>query len=267
MNLDIFQVDAFTRQPLRGNPAAVVPLEEWLEDEQLLAIAMENNLSETAFFLPESEGNYPLRWFTPTREVDLCGHATLASAHVLLNEINPGLDRVRFQTMSGELDVERRGDVLAMTFPSRPAVPWDDDGALAEALGARPAEILKTTLQNPESDKVLAVFDSESDVAALKPHMSALMSIPGQGVVATAAGDEVDFVSRYFVPKVGVPEDPVTGSTHCTLSPYWASRLGRTRMTARQVSRRGGELEIHQQGDQVEIAGPAVLVMRGKLFL
>ena len=267
MNFDIFQVDAFTRQPLRGNPAAVVPLDEWLDDEKMLAIAAENNLSETAFFLPESEGTYQLRWFTPTREVDLCGHATLASAHVLLNEINPGLDRVRFQTLSGELGVERRGDVLVMTFPSRPASTWDDGGALSEALGARPAEILKTTLPNPDSDKVLAVFDSEADVAALKPDMSALMAIAGQGVVATAAGDEVDFVSRYFVPKVGVPEDPVTGSTHCTLAPYWAKRLGRTRMTARQISRRGGELEVHQLGEHVEIAGPAVLTLRGKLFL
>ncbi|MDX1454359.1 MAG: PhzF family phenazine biosynthesis protein [Gammaproteobacteria bacterium] len=267
MKLEFFQVDAFTSEPLRGNPAAVVPLESWLSDDRMLAIAAENNLSETAFFVPHDSGGYHLRWFTPTREVDLCGHATLATAHVLFQELGRALTEVHFATASGNLTVRLKDGVLAMEFPSRPAKEWDDGGKVAAALHARPLRVMKTELNDPDSDKVVAVFESESDVADLMPSMSALQEVPGQGVVATAPGDKVDFVSRYFAPSAGVPEDPVTGSSHSTLTPYWFEVLGRSSMTARQISARGGDLYVEQQDNRVLIAGSAVLYLKGHIFI
>lgn len=267
MQLDIYQVDAFTQEPLRGNPAAVVPLADWLDDKLMLAIAAENNLSETAFFVRQRDGSCHLRWFTPTREVDLCGHATLASAYVLFEELQPALDEIHFTTLSGELRVKRDGAGFAMEFPSRPAVQWDDGGRIATALRADPEAVLKTELQDAHSDKIVAVFAGSEDVRKLEPDMKALMELEGQGVVVTAPGDTEDFVSRYFVPKVGVPEDPVTGSTHCTLAPYWAERLGKSELHARQLSRRGGELHLRQSGSRVEITGSAVLYLQGRITI
>ena len=267
MKLEIFQVDAFSSKPLRGNPAAVVPLDQWLPEATMLAIARENNLSETAFFVPHDSGGYHLRWFTPTCEVDLCGHATLATAHVLFHELGRALTDIHFATASGNLTVRLRDGRIAMEFPSRPAVDWDDGGKVAAALHAEPVRVMKTELNDPDSDKVLAVFESESDVADLIPSMSAIQEIPGQGIVATAPGNDVDFVSRYFAPSAGVPEDPVTGSTHCTLTPYWASTLGRNSLSARQISERGGELFLEQQDTRVVIAGSAVLYLKGNIFV
>jgi PhzF family phenazine biosynthesis protein len=257
VRLSLFQVDAFTSRVFGGNPAAVVPLDGWLPDDTLQAIALENNLSETAFFVKEGPG-YRLRWFTPTQEVDLCGHATLASAHVLFHYLSRGLERVEFATRSGPLRVTREGDWLVMDFPSRPPRAFTPPLELAQALGASPREVLA-------SRDWVAVFDSEAQVRALRPDLTLLSTLDTFAVTVTAPGEDVDFVSRFFAPRVGVPEDPVTGSAHCSLVPYWAKRLGKTRLMARQVSARGGELRCEEQGDRVLIAGRAVLYLEGTL--
>lgn len=259
MRLPLFQVDAFARDPFRGNPAAVVPLEGWLPDRLLQAIAAENNLSETAFFVPEGEG-FRIRWFTPVTEVDLCGHATLASAWVILNELFPEWDRVDFGSQSGPLGVRREGEYYLLDFPSRPPRPVPVPAGLAEALGA---EVLEAW----QSRDLVAVLTDEAAVGSLRPDFSALARLDAFAVVATAPGDTCDFVSRFFVPKEGIPEDPVTGSAHSTLIPFWAQRLGRDRMLARQLSVRGGELLCGLQGDRVAIGGTAVKVMEGELIL
>ena len=265
MQLPIYQVDAFTDRLFAGNPAAVVPLDEWLPEETMLAIARENNLSETSFIVGSGD-NYQLRWFTPTREVDLCGHATLAAAFVIFTHYAPQTAQLKFATASGELRVTLAGDIFWLDFPSRPAVEWNDAGALERALRAKPMSILRTQLDNPESDKIVAVFESARAVADLQPDMHALLRLEGQGVVATAPGmNGTDFVSRYFVPKVGVPEDPVTGSTHCTLVPYWAGRFDRTRLRASQLSARGGNIECVLEGDRVKLGGRAVQYLEGRI--
>lgn len=255
MRLNLYQVDAFTSRVFGGNPAAVVPLDAWLPDATLQAIALENNLSETAFFVKEGEG-YRLRWFTPAQEVDLCGHATLASAYVLFHHLARGLQRVEFASRSGPLKVAREGDWLVMDFPSRPPRAFTPPLELAQALGARPSEVLV-------SRDWVAVFDSEAQVRELKPDLTRLAQLDTFAVTVTAPGTEVDFVSRFFAPRAGVPEDPVTGSAHCSLVPYWAKRLGKTRLTARQVSARGGELRCEEREDRVHIAGQAVLYLEG----
>ena len=261
MRLPLFQVDAFTPRVFGGNPAAVVPLDTWLPDATLQAIALENNLSETAFFVREPAGHH-LRWFTPTQEVDLCGHATLASAWVLFERLEPGLARVEFATRSGTLTVTREaGGLLAMDFPARPPTACAPPEGLTEALGARPLGTLKG------SRDLLAVFDSEAEVRSLRPDMARLAALDVFAVVPTARGEDCDFVSRFFGPRVGVPEDPVTGSSHCTLVPYWARVLGKTRLLARQVSARGGELHCEAQGERVRIAGHAALYLEGTLRL
>jgi PhzF family phenazine biosynthesis protein len=261
MRLPLFQVDAFTSRVFGGNPAAVVPLDRWLPDATLQALALENNLSETAFFVREAAGHH-LRWFTPTQEVDLCGHATLASAHVLFELLEPGLTRVEFATRSGTLTVTREeGGLLAMDFPARPPTRCAPPAGLAEALGARPRE----TLQG--SRDLLAVFDTEAEVRALAPDMARLSALEVFAVVPTARGQDCDFVSRFFGPRVGVPEDPVTGSSHCSLVPYWAQVLGKRSLFARQVSARGGELHCEAQGERVRIAGHAALYLEGTLRL
>ncbi|WP_224243049.1 PhzF family phenazine biosynthesis protein [Hyalangium gracile] len=257
MRLNLFQVDAFTSHVFGGNPAAVVPLEAWLPDATLQAIALENNLSETAFFVKELEG-WRVRWFTPAQEVDLCGHATLGAAYVLFQHVSPGLERVEFASRSGPLVVTREGDWLVMDFPSRPPRPFSAPPALAEALGASPREVLA-------SRDWVAVFDSEAEVRALRPDMARLAALDVFAVTATAPGTDVDFVSRFFAPRVGVPEDPVTGSAHCSLVPYWAKRLGKARLMARQVSARGGELRCEEKGERVLIAGRAVLYLEGHI--
>ncbi|MGF7174210.1 PhzF family phenazine biosynthesis protein [Azospirillum doebereinerae] len=263
MRLPIYQVDAFTDRVFAGNPAAVVPLESWLPDAQLQAIAAENNLAETAYVL-RGEDAFELRWFTPAVEVDLCGHATLATAFVLSTLLEPGRDRLDFVTrQAGTLTVTREGDLFTLDFPSRPAEPVaSPDPRLAAALGGpAPSAILA-------GRDYLVVYDNEEQVRALSPDMGALAKLDRFAVCATAPGKGgVDFVSRFFAPAQGIPEDPVTGSAHCTLIPYWAERLGKTTLTARQVSARGGELACALAGDRVKIGGKAVLYLEGSIVV
>ena len=259
MRLPLYQVDAFTDRLFGGNPAAVVPLEQWLPDATLQAIAAENNLAETAFFVPEGAA-YALRWFTPTVEVDLCGHATLASAYVIFRFLDPRREQVEFRTLkAGMLRVTRDGDVLALDFPSRPPEPITAPATLATALGKAPAAVLAAR-------DYLAVYERSEDVAALAPDFAALARLDRFAVIATAPGrDGVDFVSRFFAPAQGIDEDPVTGSSHCTLTPYWAKRLGKTRLEARQISRRVGALTCTLAGERVIIAGRCVLYLEGAI--
>jgi len=258
MRLRLFQVDAFASRVFAGNPAAVVPLDAWLPDATLQSIAAENNLSETAF-LVGAAGDYHIRWMTPEDEVDLCGHATLASAWVVFNELEKGRTEVRFRSQSGPLRVSAEGDRLALDFPSRPADPAEGSvEALAAALGVRPRAVLA-------SRDYLAVLDAEEEVRALKPDMARVTALDRMAVIATAPGRDCDFVSRFFVPSLGIPEDPVTGSAHCTLVPYWAKRLGKTRLFARQVSARGGELWCEDRGERVAIAGRCVKYLEGTI--
>jgi PhzF family phenazine biosynthesis protein len=262
MIIPLYQIDAFAEEVFQGNPAAICPLREWLADEQMQAIAAENNLSETAFFVPRAEpGDYDLRWFTPATEVDLCGHATLASAYLILSRLAPDLDAVRFSTLSGILEVSRDGDRLAMDFPARPPDAYDPAPGLIEALGAEPEAM------GASQRDVMAVYGDEATVLGLAPDISALAGIDRQGIIVTAPGDACDFVSRFFAPALGVDEDPVTGSAHSTLVPYWAERLGKTELHARQVSTRGGELICRAMGERVSIAGRARLYMEGTIIL
>jgi PhzF family phenazine biosynthesis protein len=260
MRLPLYQIDAFTGELFSGNPAAVCPLERWLPDATMQAIAAENNLAETAFFVRDGDA-YALRWFTPTVEVDLCGHATLASGFVIMNFLEPEREAVSFRTAkAGTLTVTHDGDLLAMNFPSRPAVPTEAPAGLLDALGGEPSAVLRAR-------DYLLVYDSAADVAALKPDFAALAAVNDcWAAIATAPGDTgTDFVSRFFAPAQGVPEDPVTGSSHCTLTPYWAERLGKKTMEARQLSRRGGALRCTQNGERVTIAGQAVLYLEGQI--
>ncbi|MDQ2817910.1 MAG: PhzF family phenazine biosynthesis protein [Candidatus Eremiobacteraeota bacterium] len=260
MNIPIYQVDAFTDKAFGGNPAAVCPLEAWIDEGLMQAIAAENNLAETAFFVP-SNGGFKIRWFTPTAEVDLCGHATLASASVIFEKLAHSGDKVSFESRSGPLRVTRRSDgLLALEFPSLPGAPCSPPQGFVEALGAVPVEILKAV-------KYMAVFASEDEVRAIAPNMDKVARFDAEGVIVTSAGTDVDFVSRFFAPKLGIPEDPVTGSAHCTLIPYWAQRLGKTVLRARQVSRRGGELWCELLADGVIIAGRAADYMEGTIRL
>lgn len=257
VTLPIYQVDAFAERVFEGNPAAVCPLDAWLPDETLQAIALENNLAETAFFVPSARG-YRLRWFTPVDEVDLCGHATLASAHVLFEIKGHPDPEIVFETRSGDLVVTRVDQGLSMDFPSRPPAPCATPPALVAGLGATPVEVL-------ESDDYLAVFATEADVAALAPDFAALSRLGRRGVIATAPGTRYDFVSRFFAPRLGVNEDAVTGSAHCELAPYWAARLGRRRLHARQISARGGDVGCELLGDRVMLTGRAVTFLRGHI--
>jgi PhzF family phenazine biosynthesis protein len=259
MKLNIYQVDAFTDKVFSGNPAAVVPLEKWLPDDVMLSIANENNLAETAFFVGK-DGRYDLRWFTPTVEMDLCGHATLGSAYVLYELLGETADILRFQTKSGELTVEKSGGLLVLDFPSRPAVAAGTPEGLVEAIGREPKEVLR-------SRDYLMVYESEDDVRAIQPDFAALLKINTHAVIVTAKGTGCDFVSRFFAPEVGVFEDPVTGSAHCTLIPYWAEKLGKTELFARQVSQRGGELTCELVGDRVRIGGSAALYLKGEIYV
>jgi PhzF family phenazine biosynthesis protein len=257
MRIPIYQVDAFTDRLFAGNPAAICPLKEWLPDEALQSIAAENNLSETAFFLREGDG-YALRWFTPVLETDLCGHATLASAHVVFRFLEPEARRVAFTTRkAGTLTVSRQGDTLAMDFPARTPLPCPSSPELAKALGAEPVELLAGVRD------YLAVFPTAEHVAALHPDFAALARLERPVIVTAPGRDGIDFVSRFFAPSAGINEDPVTGSAHCGLTPYWAQRIGKTQLEARQISSRGGALTCTLQGDRVILAGRAVLYMEG----
>jgi PhzF family phenazine biosynthesis protein len=285
MRLPIHQVDAFTSRLFGGNPAAVVLLERWLPDDVMRAVAAENNLAETAFVLagaavgagasstagagtapgtPASstagEAPIPLRWFSPTIEIDLCGHATLATGHVLFTHHLPRRDALLFTTKSGILSVTRREGLLELDLPARPGAPARVGEDLVAALGARPRQVLRAR-------DLMAVFDDEDEVRALAPDFARVAALDAFGIIATAPGRDVDFVSRFFVPRAGIDEDPATGSSHCTLVPYWAGRLGRDRLSGRQLSARGGEFACERRGDRVGIAGGAVEYLRGEIEL
>ncbi len=261
--IPLFQVDAFTDRPFAGNPAAVCPLDAWLPDDLMRKIAAENNLSETAFIVPRGD-SFDLRWFTPAVEIDLCGHATLAAAFVLMTRIEPGRTAVTFHTRSGPLGVTREADVFTLDFPARPPSEIAEPEGLAEALGVKPDAVLKAR-------DTIAVLDSSEAVRRLAPDMERLKAVDAFAVCVTAPGGgpdgDVDFVSRFFAPAQGIPEDPVTGSSHCSLAPYWAGRLGKKVLRARQVSPRGGDLRCELVRDRVRIAGRAVLVVNGTLHL
>lgn len=263
MTLPLYQVDAFASQPFAGNPAAIMPLQAWLPGETMQAIAAENNLAETAFLVatPGGDGDYLIRWFTPTVEVALCGHATLAAAHVVYAHLGHTRADIRFTTLSAGTLVVSRDAVgrINLDFPAYHVAPAALPG-LAEALGAVPQAVLH------HGGYWLARFADAAAVAALAPDMAALKRLDAQ-VMATAPGTDCDFVSRFFAPSVGIDEDPVTGSAHCRLIPYWAAELGKTALFARQISRRGGELWCHLRGDRVDMAGHAIEVMRGAFLL
>ena len=258
--IPIYQVDAFTEQLFGGNPAAVCPLKTWLPDEVLLQIAQENNLAETAFFITQ-EDRFHLRWFTPEIEMDLCGHATLATAHVIFEHLNYSKSVINFETASGLLQVERKGVLLQMAFPARPPVQSSLPEIIQEGIGKKPLEVLKAR------DYVL-VYESEADVLAIQPDRSILDQInidPG-GIIVTAPGEEADFVSRFFTPQAVIFEDPVTGSAHCSLIPYWSERLGKDRLHAEQISSRKGILYCENQGEKVLISGKAQTYLKGTIY-
>lgn len=259
MQLDIYQVDAFSQHAFGGNPAAVCPLTEWLTDEQLQHIAAENNLSETAFFVPRGD-LYELRWFTPEVEVDLCGHATLAAAWVLIHKLPDAPAVLRFATRSGELRVTRNGDELAMDFPARQPERCEPPSGMLSALGIENAQVFGT-------DDYIVLVEDEAQVAALAPDFARLRGLPKRGIAVTARSTRFDFVSRWFGPNVGVNEDPVTGSAHTSLAPLWAERLGKSQLTAEQGGTRKGQLRCELQGDRVIISGKAVLYMQGVIYL
>ncbi|MEL7833683.1 PhzF family phenazine biosynthesis protein [Fodinibius sp. Rm-B-1B1-1] len=259
MKLPIYQVDAFASNPFEGNPAAVCPLDEWLTDDLMQQIAMENNLSETAFFVEQDEG-YRLRWFTPTTEVDLCGHATLASAHVLFEHLNYDQKTIRFDSNSGELNVQEEDDRLVMNFPTAQLNKAETPSFLEKAVGISANELYRDT-------DYLYVVDNEEQVRSLDPDIRALAKADVRGIIVTAPSDEYDFVSRFFAPAAGVDEDPVTGSAHTMLTPYWSKRLDRETLVGRQVSKRGGTVYCHHKESRVEIAGETCTVMQGEFSI
>ncbi|MCD6439503.1 MAG: PhzF family phenazine biosynthesis protein [Halomonas sp.] len=260
MNIDLYQVDAFASKPFEGNPAAVCPLETWLDDALLQAIATENNLSETAFFVP-TESGYHLRWFTPSVEVDLCGHATLAAAWVIFNVLGDSAETLQFETRSGQLLVQRDGNELAMDFPAKVVEPLAMEAEVKAGLGINEIEALLI------SDDIVVVVNDVQLIESLTPDMQQLKRLPGRGIVVTAKGSDVDFVSRWFGPKVGVEEDPVTGSAHTSLAPYWAKKLGKQQLTARQGGARKGALSCEIEGDRVIIKGCVAPYLKGVITL
>ncbi|MFM9903097.1 MAG: PhzF family phenazine biosynthesis protein [Pyrinomonadaceae bacterium] len=262
MKLDIFQVDAFTSEPFRGNPAAVVPLEAWLPDETMLNIAAENNLAETAFFVKNGD-QYDIRWFTPRVEVNLCGHATLASAYVIFECLKLESETIKFHShRSGPLGVTKADGKMVLDFPAYPVTEIEQSDELARAVGAIPAKIFET-----QGNMVMLRLESETHVRELTPDFNALLGIDYDEIIVTAKGETSDFASRMFAPRIGINEDPVTGAIHCSLIPYWAEELGKTEMFARQVSERGGELFCELAGKRVRIGGNATLYLKGDIYL
>lgn len=257
MKLPIYQIDAFAGNQFEGNPAAVVPLEAWLPDETMQAIAQENNLAETAFFVP-ANGGFHIRWFTPNKEVRLCGHATLASAFVLFNCLGYGPDEIVFDSLSGRLAVSRTGELLTLDFPSQVPERCEAPDDLVKGLGAAPLECYR-------NEDYLAVFGSERELAEIEPDHNLLARLDLRGVIVTAPSSDQDFVARFFAPKYDNPEDPVTGSAYTQLTPYWSDRLGKTRLRARQISVRGGNLLCQLDGNRVRISGSAVKYMEGTI--
>ena len=263
MELTLYQIDAFASEVFKGNPAAICPLDHWLPDAVLQAIAAENNLAETAYFVPNKDG-FHLRWFTPRLEVDLCGHATLASSFVIFTELQPALERVRFDSRSGPLFVNRNGDLLTMDFPSwRVEVCNGPPAALVEGLGKQPQEIYTAV----PGTNYFTVFASEAELLSLQPNFSMLEGLHPYGVIATAPGEKSDCASRYFAPSYGIPEDPVTGSIHSAITPFWGTRLNKKEIYARQVSPRGGELFCEDRGERVYISGRAIKYLEGKIYI
>ncbi len=255
--MKVYQVDAFTDHVFGGNPAAVVPLKEWLPEETMQKIAMENNLSETAFFVEEDD-NFHIRWFTPEIEIDLCGHATLASAHVIFNYLKYQGETVRFKYAKGSLAVSKNSDLLEMDFPSVRSEETVVSDQIAKALGRKPLKAMKAR-------DLLVLFESEKDILELKPDFVALAEMEYLGVIATAPGNKVDFVSRFFAPRAGINEDPVTGSAHCMLIPFWAQKLNKNEMDAVQLSKRIGQLHCEYKGERVLISGHAVTYLIGEI--
>lgn len=259
MELDIYKVDAFADQAFSGNPAAVVPLEKWLPTEVMQNIALENNLSETAFFIPAGD-NFHIRWFTPAAEVKLCGHATLASAHVLFEYLNYNGQTIHFQSLSGILKVKKENELLILDFPASEVLEIDSPKNLEAAFNIRPEKCYKGR------DDIMLIFKNEQDIHNLIPDFQKMLALETRGIIATAPSEEFDFVSRFFAPEVGVIEDPVTGSAHTMLIPYWSEKLGKTKMTAKQVSQRGGILYCKSLGKRVEIGGKATTFLTGKIY-
>lgn len=259
MEYTIFQVDAFTNKLFGGNPAAVVPLENWLETDLMQKIAFENNLSETAFFVPNSKG-FHIRWFTPTEEVDLCGHATLASSFVIFNYLSYNKDRIYFDSQSGELVVDRKGDLITLNFPVRIPEPYTPPDGFLDLFPIKPIEALF-------NKSTVLVFESEKIIREMEFDIKGLLKFNTHGVIITAKGDNVDFVSRFFAPDAGIEEDPVTGYAHTILVPYWSAKLGKKKLHALQVSKRGGELFLENLGERVTISGKAIIYSKGYLYL
>ncbi len=261
MKIPMYQVDAFSSKIFGGNPAAVCVLQEWLDDAVLQNIAAENNLAETAFII-QTEDGYDLRWFTPTVEIDLCGHATLASAYVVFEFLQPKLQRVEFSSMSGKLIVEKTDTgKLSMDFPSRQVSKGQVSDLITKALGKRPVEVW-------ESQDLVVVFDSEADIRSIQPDMEKLKLITDFfAVIITSRGDKLDFVSRFFAPNAGIPEDPVTGRAHCVLIPFWAERLNKSTLHAMQLSQRTGEVFCEDKGSRVAMMGDASLFLKGEIYI
>lgn len=266
MKLPLYQIDAFASRPFEGNPAAICPLESWLDDETMQAIAMENNLSETAFFVAidedagedagNEEADYKIRWFTPVCEIDLCGHATLASAYLIFHILGYRQNDISFRSKSGVLKVHKNGDWLEMDFPSRPPKECEPPAALSDAFEQQPFRCLK-------GEDYIVVFETEQEVLAAAPNLSKLSELDLRGVAITAKADTYDFVTRFFAPKFGIDEDPVTGSAFTQLIPYWSERLGKTELKAKQISKRGGEVIGRLSGERVIISGKAAKYMVG----
>lgn len=260
MRIPLYQIDAFTSEIFGGNPAAVCPLQEWLPDETLQAIAAENNLSETAFFIPAHKG-FHLRWFTPVIEVDLCGHATLAAAYVIFKHLDYNQDTISFASLSGELEVSiDKNEWLTLNFPNRPPVKESHNELLQKALGGHPTSFHK-------SRDYLVTYATEAEVKSLSPDYNLLSQVDALGIIATAPGDQVDFVSRFFAPRAGINEDPVTGSAHCTLAPFWQKELKKDELLGHQVSTRGGVIKCKVENDRVKISGQAITFLQGIIFL
>ncbi len=259
MKIPIYQLDAFAERQFSGNPAAVCLLDDWLDDELMQAIAIENNLSETAFVIAEGD-HYHVRWFTPAYEVDLCGHATLAAAAVINRHVDSDCDEVRFQSRSGLLSVGVKGEELALNLPASRSQKIEIPALLRDGLGAEPESTWRGIYY-------MAVYPTQQDVAAIRPQLDKLALLESDGIIVTAPGDEVDFVSRFFAPRAGIPEDPVTGSAHCVLTPYWSERLGKSTLDALQISLRGGVLCCEDHGERVVIRGRVADYLQGEIII
>lgn len=260
MKYTIYQIDAFAENVFSGNPAAVIPLKKWLADETMQKIANENNLSETAFFIPTEKG-FHIRWFTPGAEVDLCGHATLATAHVLYHHLNYSKNEILFESKSGILKVTRENDLIVLNFPSSKIEVIEIPDNIKNAFNLESIKCIKGR------DDLMLIFENESDIQNLNPDFQKITESKARGIIVTAESQEFDFVSRFFAPAVGINEDPVTGSAHTMLIPYWAKQLNKTEMVAKQVSERGGIIHCHHLGERIKIGGKAVTYLVGKVIL